>query len=66
MTEKLTWNSVEDWDSVKTTPDTYPMHTHLFTFKVMGRDDYDAAGDAAKNGKRTASRSWTSSRPGRS
>jgi len=50
VTEKLTWNSVEDWYFVNTTPDTHPMHTHLVTFKVMGRYDYDAAGYAAKYG----------------
>jgi len=50
VTETLTWNSVEDWYFVNTTPDTHPMHTHLFTFKVMGRYNYDADGYAAKYG----------------
>jgi FtsP/CotA-like multicopper oxidase with cupredoxin domain len=50
VTETLTWNSVEDWYFVNTTPDTHPMHTHLVTFKVMGRYDYDADGYTAKYG----------------
>jgi spore coat protein A, manganese oxidase len=50
VTETLTWNSVEDWYFVNTTPDTHPMHTHLVTFKVMGRYNYDAHGYAAKYG----------------
>jgi FtsP/CotA-like multicopper oxidase with cupredoxin domain len=48
--EALKWNSVEDWYYVNATPDTHPMHTHLFTFKVIGRYNYDAAGYAAKYG----------------
>ena len=47
MTETLRWNSAEDWYFVNTTPDTHPMHTHLFTFKVMGRYDYDVGGYVA-------------------
>lgn len=50
VTETLTWNSVEDWYFVNTTGDTHPMHTHLFTFKVMGRYNYDAEGYVAKYG----------------
>ena len=38
---------VEDWYYVNVTGDTHPMHTHLFTFKVMGRYKFDAAGYAA-------------------
>jgi spore coat protein A len=48
--ETLTWNGVEDWYYVNTTGDTHPMHTHLFTFKVVGRYNYDARGYAAKYG----------------
>jgi FtsP/CotA-like multicopper oxidase with cupredoxin domain len=50
VTETLTWNTVEDWYFVNTTPDTHPMHTHLFTFKVMGRYNYDVKGYVAANG----------------
>jgi spore coat protein A, manganese oxidase len=50
VVESLKWNSVEDWYYVNTTGDTHPMHTHLFTFKVMGRYNYDASGYAAKYG----------------
>jgi spore coat protein A, manganese oxidase len=50
FTETLTWNSVEDWYFVNTTPDTHPMHTHLVTFKVMGRYDYDVGSYVAKYG----------------
>ena len=50
VTETLTWNSVEDWYFVNTTPDTHPMHTHLVTFKVMGRYSYDVDGYVAKYG----------------
>jgi FtsP/CotA-like multicopper oxidase with cupredoxin domain len=42
--ETLKWNSVEDWYFVNMTGDTHPQHTHLFTFKVMGRYKFDAAG----------------------
>jgi FtsP/CotA-like multicopper oxidase with cupredoxin domain len=45
--ETLKWNSVEDWYYVNMTADTHPMHTHLFTFKVIGRFKFDAAGYAA-------------------
>ena len=50
FTETLKWNSVEDWYFVNTTPDTHPMHTHLFTFKVMGRYNLDVQGYVAANG----------------
>ena len=50
VTETLTWNNVEDWYYVNTTPDTHPMHTHLFMFKVMGRYNYDVKGYVAANG----------------
>ena len=50
VTETLKWNSVEDWYFVNTTPDTHPMHTHLFTFKVMGRYNYDVEGYVAAHG----------------
>ena len=50
VTETLKWNSVEDWYFVNTTPDTHPMHTHLFTFKVMGRYNYNVEGYVAANG----------------
>ena len=45
--ETLTWNAIEDWYYVNLTGDTHPMHTHLFTFKVIGRYKFDAAGYAA-------------------
>ncbi len=50
VVETLAWKGVEDWYYVNTTGDTHPMHTHLFTFKVMGRYNYDATGYAAKYG----------------
>ena len=50
VTEMLTWNTVEDWYFVNTTPDTHPMHTHLFTFHVMGRYNIDIAGYVTANG----------------
>jgi spore coat protein A len=50
VVETLPWNGVEDWYYVNTTGDTHPMHTHLFTFKVIGRYNYDAGGYAAKYG----------------
>ena len=43
VTERLIWKDIEDWYYVNTTPDTHPMHTHLFTFKVMGRYNFNAA-----------------------
>ena len=50
FTETLKWNTVEDWYFVNTTADTHPMHTHLFSFTVMGRYNFDAKGYAAKYG----------------
>jgi spore coat protein A, manganese oxidase len=50
MIEQLRWNKVEDWYFVNTTGDTHPMHTHLFTFTVMGRYNLDANGLAAQYG----------------
>jgi spore coat protein A len=50
VAEELTWNNVEDWYFVNTTGDTHPMHTHLFTFRVMGRYNLDVNGLAAKYG----------------
>jgi spore coat protein A len=48
--EQLTWNDVEDWYFVNTTADTHPMHTHLFTFRVMGRYNVDIDGLVAAFG----------------
>ena len=48
MTETLTWDSYEDWYFVNTTPDTHPMHTHLFSFRVMGRYNFDVKGYVAQ------------------
>jgi spore coat protein A len=48
--EVLKWNAVEDWYFVNFTGDTHPMHTHLFTFRVMGRYNFDAERYAAKFG----------------
>ena len=39
---------------VNTTADTHPMHTHLFTFQVMGRFPFDAKGYQASYGTPTA------------
>jgi len=50
LIEQLTWNKVEDWYFVNTTGDTHPMHTHLFTFTVMGRYNLDVNGLVAKYG----------------
>jgi spore coat protein A, manganese oxidase len=50
VTESLTWNNVEDWYFVNTTGDTHPMHTHLFSFRVMGRYNFDVKGYVAKYG----------------
>jgi spore coat protein A len=48
--EMLKWNDVEDWYFVNFTPDTHPMHTHLFSFRVMGRYNFNANGYAAAFG----------------
>jgi spore coat protein A, manganese oxidase len=50
MIENLTWYDVEDWYFVNTTGDTHPMHTHLFTFTVMGRYNLDVNGLVAQYG----------------
>jgi spore coat protein A len=44
LIEQLTWNDIEDWYFVNTTGDTHPMHTHLFTFTVLGRYHLDVDG----------------------
>jgi FtsP/CotA-like multicopper oxidase with cupredoxin domain len=51
VTETVKWNDVEDWYFVNFTADTHPMHTHLFSFRVMGRYNFDAKGYAAAFGK---------------
>ena len=48
--ERLTWNQVEDWYFVNNTADTHPMHTHLFTFRVMGRYNLNVNGLVAARG----------------
>jgi spore coat protein A len=50
LIEHLTWNNTEDWYFVNTTGDTHPMHTHLFTFRVMGRYNLDVTGLVAAYG----------------
>lgn len=50
VTETLQWNTVEDWYYVNTTADTHPMHTHMFSFKVMGRYNIDIKRFVAANG----------------
>jgi spore coat protein A len=50
FTETVKWNTVEDWYFVNFTADTHPMHTHLFSFRVMGRYNLDAKGYAAAFG----------------
>jgi spore coat protein A len=50
VTETLKWNDVEDWYFMNTTGDTHPMHTHLFSFKVMGRYNFDVKGYVAAFG----------------
>ena len=50
MVEQLRWNHIEDWYFVNTTGDTHPMHTHLFTFTVMGRYNLNVTGLVAAFG----------------
>jgi FtsP/CotA-like multicopper oxidase with cupredoxin domain len=45
--ETVHWKTVEDWYFVNLTPDTHPMHTHLFSFTVMGRYNLDVNGFVA-------------------
>ncbi len=49
-TENVRAGAVEDWVYVNLTPDTHPMHTHLFTHQVIGRTPFDAAGYQAAYG----------------
>ena len=42
--------NVEDWVFVNMTPDTHPMHTHLFNHQVIGRVPFDVAGYQAAYG----------------
>jgi len=42
--QTLEHDAVEDWYFVNVTDDTHPMHTHLFSFQVMGRYNYDREG----------------------
>ena len=39
--EKPRDGTVEDWVFINTTPDTHPMHTHLFNHQVIGRTPFD-------------------------
>jgi spore coat protein A len=39
--------TVEEWNYINLTVDTHPMHTHLFTFQVIGRTPFDADAYAA-------------------
>ncbi|HZC52085.1 MAG TPA: multicopper oxidase domain-containing protein, partial [Mycobacterium sp.] len=50
MVEQLRWNHIEDWYFVNTTGDTHPMHTHLFTFTVLGRYNLNVDGLVAAYG----------------
>lgn len=50
VTETVRWNSVEDWYFVNLSANTHPMHTHLFTFKVMGHYNFNADGFVARYG----------------
>jgi spore coat protein A, manganese oxidase len=43
VTEVPKAGTVEDWVYINLTADTHPMHTHLVTFKVVGRTPFDAA-----------------------
>jgi spore coat protein A len=40
-TERPRVGTVEDWYFINLTPDTHPMHVHLFTFQVVGRVPFD-------------------------
>ena len=42
---------MEDWVFVNMTPDTHPMHTHLFSHQVIGRVPFDVAGYQAAYGR---------------
>ena len=55
--------TVEDWVFINLTGDTHPMHTHLVTFQVVGRQPFDAAAyQAAYGGSKRRSR-WDRSDP---
>jgi spore coat protein A len=43
VTETPRVGTVEDWVYINMTGDTHPMHTHLFTFQVIGRTPFDVA-----------------------
>ncbi len=49
-TETPAVGTVEDWVYVNLTPDTHPMHTHLFTHQVIGRTPFNVAAYQAANG----------------
>jgi spore coat protein A, manganese oxidase len=49
-TETPTVGSVEEWYYINLTEDTHPMHTHLVTFQVIRRFQFDAAAYAAAVG----------------
>ena len=50
VTLKPKVGTVEDWYWINMTPDTHPMHTHLFTHQVIGRVPFDVAGYVAAHG----------------
>ena len=49
-TELPAVGTVEDWVFINMTGDTHPMHTHLVTFQVVGRQPFDAAAYQAAHG----------------
>jgi spore coat protein A len=49
-TETPRTGTVEDWVYINLTADTHPMHSHLVTFRVVGRTPFDAAGYLAAHG----------------
>jgi spore coat protein A, manganese oxidase len=49
-TETPEVGTVEDWVYINMTVDTHPMHTHLVTFQVVGRTQFDVNAYQAKYG----------------
>ena len=45
--------TVEDWVYINMTGDTHPMHTHLFTFQVIGRTPFDVEAYQGRFGEAT-------------
>lgn len=53
--------SVEQWNFINVTPDPHPIHVHLVTFRVLGRQSIDTSAFTTANPQPAVGRRWTPS-----